>query len=81
MDHDKARDLAVTRFVASGKKRIEDWEVTGPELGPVQTLSGVQLHMIFHFRPWEGAETGWDRSWIPLRVAVNPTTGQANMLR
>ncbi|MFD8784898.1 hypothetical protein [Kitasatospora sp. NPDC059599] len=81
MDHNKARDLAVTRFVASGTNRIEDWEVTGPEMGPVRTMSGVQVHLIFHFRPHEGAETGWDRSWIPLRVAVDPSNGHTDMLR
>ena len=81
MDHETARGLAVARFVESGRNRIEDWEVSGPVLSPVQTPSGVQPHLTFRFRPCEGTDTGWDRSWIPLQVAVDPRTGVADMLR
>ncbi|MEY9969345.1 hypothetical protein ABIA33_007433 [Streptacidiphilus sp. MAP12-16] len=81
MDHASARQLAVAKFTASVRGRIDDWDVTGPMEGVVRTLSGPKPLLIFRFRPREGANTGWDRARPPLSVAVDPDSGGAEMLR
>lgn len=85
MDLDEARELATAEFVSrmsGGKRRggfrIEDWQVSEPYEDEVRGLNGAKRHLIFDFVPQGDAK---DRGHFTLSVAVDPVTGDVDMLR
>jgi len=77
MDRDEALRVA-SHFFMSRVPDGDKWKVEGPTEGMVATPNGTRMHLIFSFRaPLHSA----DDPASPLRVAVDPQTGEADMLR
>jgi hypothetical protein len=78
MDEEEARQLAEAEFAARVGWQPGECQVTGPVPGDVHGLTGVKRCLIFTFTPSGDLEF---RNSAPLRVAVDPESGKADMLR
>jgi len=77
MDLTEARHRAETEFRSRVAGSLGEWDVSGPEEREVRGLGGVRLCLIFTF-----ARRSMDSlDGPPLRIAVDPDTGETDMLR
>lgn len=81
VDHEEARRLAVAEFanrLGSEPWRASDWQVSLPVEERVWGLHGPRTCLVFTF-----TRTGVsaDQDVLPLRIAVDPDTRSADMLR
>jgi hypothetical protein len=78
MDSARARDVALAEF-ARRDPAPKAWDVTGPAEEIIQDLDSPAPFLVFTFRP--RPEHNADGRLFPLKVAVDPRTGEADMLR
>ncbi|WP_245675308.1 hypothetical protein [Micromonospora halophytica] len=85
MDHDEARELATAEFarrMGVAKPRggfpVEDWEISEPYEAQIRGLRGSRRYLIVDFVPQRETRA---RGHFKLSVAVDPETGEVDMLR
>ncbi|MFA1551471.1 hypothetical protein [Actinomadura chokoriensis] len=78
MDHDQARAVALSEFAGRGESP-DEWEIVGPREETVVDLDGTVPCLVFDFMPRPEFDQGGRR--FKLSIAVDPNTGEADMLR
>lgn len=77
MDLPDAQRIAVD-FFTHRKEHGNDWDVRAPSEEEFAASTEEGQALIFEFKP--PASHTRQRSWPPLRLAVDPTTDRADML-